>query len=257
MGRFGRFALWCAFTAPVGLLLVWSFVRIWPWPNLLPGHWQATAWTNLGGTAELGAAALRSLGIALVVAGAATTLGFATSQSAARARRHGALQVLLHLPFAMSPVVLGVSLEYLFLRGRVANHWYGVALAQGLPAYAYAVSLLSGFWSARTRAQVDAATTLGATPRQVWSCVLLPMARPLLALCLMQTFLISWFDYALVLLIGGGRVATLTTSLYQFIVSGDMRLAAAGALLLLMPPIGLVVAQWRWRSAGQTALADT
>ncbi len=67
--------------------------------------------------------------------------------------------------------------------------------------------------------------------------VLLPLARPLLAVSLLQTFLISWFDYALTLLIGGGQVSTLTIALYQYLISSDVRLAATCALLLLAPPL--------------------
>ncbi len=237
MRRAAGIALWAAFLAPVALLLAWSFARRWPWPAPLPERWQALAWTGLAATGGLGAAALRSLGIAGTVALVATSLGFVTSRSAAEARSGVALRWLLHLPFALSPVVLGVGLEYSFLRAGLAGHMVGVALAQGILAYAYAVILFCGLWNARTRAYLDGAATLGATPRQAWIRVLLPIARPLVVLCLVQTFLISWFDYALVLLIGEGRVATLTTSLYQFLLAGDLRLAAASGLILLLPPV--------------------
>ena len=243
MRRVSNIALWTAFLAPVALLLVWSFAWRWPWPAPLPNRWRASAWTDLAATGGLGAAALRSLGIATTVAVVATGLGFVTSRSVAEARAREALQWLLHLPFALSPVVLGVGLEYSFLRAGLAGNLVGVALAQGILAYAYAVILLSGLWTARVGAFLEGAATLGATPRQAWTLVLLPLARPLLALCFVQTFLISWFDYALVLLIGGGRVATLTTSLYQFVQSGDLRLAAASALLLLLPPLLALVIQ--------------
>lgn len=237
MRRPATIALAAVLLAPVALLLIWSLAWRWPWPAPLPSRWRASAWIDLAETGGLGAAALRSLGIATTVALVATGLGFVTSRSAAEARSRDALRVLLHLPFALSPVVLGVGLEYSFLRAGLAGRALGVVLAQGILAYAYALILLSGLWNARTRAYLEGAATLGAMPRQAWILVLLPIARPLLVLCFVQTFLISWFDYALVLLIGGGRVVTLTTSLYQFLLSGDLRLAAASALLLLLPPL--------------------
>lgn len=247
MRRTAVVALWAAFLAPVGLLLLWSLAGRWTWPAPLPSRWRMSAWTELTATGGLGAAALRSFGIAGTVALVATGLGFVTSRSAAQARSGDALQWLLHLPFAVSPAVLGVGLEYSFLRAGLAGRTIGVALAQGLLAYAYAVILLSGLWNARTRAYLEGAATLGATPRQAWIRVLLPIARPLVILCVVQTFLISWFDYALVLLIGGGRVVTLTLSLYQFLLSGDLRLAAASALLLLLPPMVALAAHARLR----------
>jgi putative spermidine/putrescine transport system permease protein len=145
--------------------------------------------------------------------------------------------VLLHLPFAVSPVVLGVSLLYAFLRLHLAGHIAGVMFAQLIFAYAYAVILLSGFWNSQVLTLAELAISLGAKRRQVWSRVLLPLARPLLFVCLFQTFMISWFDYALTLLIGDSQVTTLTVTLYQYFSSGDIRLAATCALLLLAPPL--------------------
>lgn len=237
MRRIGSSLSWFAVSLPIGLLGLWSVTRRWPWPALLPTQLQLAAWHGLLGTQGLGPIVLRSFAISTTVSFGASVAGFLTSRSAARHASREGLYLLLHLPFVISPVVLGVSLDYLFLRLGVAERTPGVILGQGIVAYAYAVILLSGFWNERIGAFVDAAATLGATPLQVWTRVLWPIARPLFAICLLQTFLISWFDYALVLLIGGGRVATLTTALYQYFASGDVRLAAACALLLLAPPL--------------------
>lgn len=235
--RIASAVLWLMACLPIGLLGVWSVSRRWPWPALLPTRWQITAWSGVLGTAGLGPTLLRSVAISTSVALGASIAGFLTSRSLARHARRQGLYVFLHLPFVISPVVLGVSLDYLFLRLGVAERMSGVILGQGIVAYAYAVILLSAFWNERISAYADGASTLGATEIQVWTRVLWPIARPLLAVCLLQTFLISWFDFALVLLIGGGRVATLTTSLYQYFASGDVRLAAACALLLVAPPL--------------------
>lgn len=224
--------------APLGLLVLLSMTRHWSWPALLPSEWQTTQWHELFADPQgLSVIALRSLAMATGVALLATALGFATSRSVARHAAQDRLLLLLHMPFAVSPVVLGVSLLYVFLRLNLAGQSVGVMLAQLLFAYAYAVILLHGFWNQRVQALAELAVLLGADPRQVWLRVLLPLARPLLAVCLIQTFLMSWFDYALTLLIGGGQVTTLTITLYQYLSSGDIRLAATCAVLLLMPPL--------------------
>ncbi len=160
---------------------------------------------------------------------------------------------LLHVPFAVSPVVVGVSLLYIFLRLNLAGHVAGVMLAQLIFAYAYAAILLSGFWTTRVQSLTDVAITLGADQPQVWRRVLAPMARPLLGVCLFQTFLISWFDYPITLLIGESRVATLTVALYQYFSSGDTRLAATCGLVLLAPPLLVLAIQRRLVPAGITS----
>ena len=223
---------------PLILLALLSLARHWTWPALLPTELQARQWQDLiADSNALGAAVLRSLGMGIGVALLATALGFVSSRSVARHPRQRQLLTLLHLPFAVSPVVLGVSLLYTLLRLHLAGHVAGVMLAQLIFAYAYAVILLSGFWNPQVLTLAELAISLGAQRRQVWLQVLMPLARPLLLVCLFQTFLISWFDYALTLLIGDSQVATLTITLYQYLNSGDIRLAATCSLLLLVPPL--------------------
>jgi putative spermidine/putrescine transport system permease protein len=223
---------------PLGVLVLLSLARHWSWPALLPTDIQGRQWLRLiADRSALPAIVLRSAGMGLGVATFATVLGFVTSRSVAQHRHRGTLMTLLHVPFALSPVVVGVSLLYFFLRLNLAGHLLGVMLAQLIFAYAYAVILLSGFWTAEVQSLTELAVTLGADRRQIWRRVLAPLAQPLLGVCLFQTFLISWFDYPVTLLIGESRVATLTVTLYQYFSSGDMRLAGTCGLVLLAPPL--------------------
>ena len=235
---------------PVFLLVLLSLTSHWTWPALLPTEFHARQWQDLiANSNALGAAVLRSLGIGIGVAVPATALGFLSSRSVWRHPRQGQLLALLHVPFAVSPVVVGVSLLYTLLRLHLAGHVAGVMVAQLIFAYAYAVILLSGFWNPQVLTLTELAVSLGAHHRQVWLHVLMPLARPLLVVCLFQTFLISWFDYALTLLVGSSQVATLTVSLYQYFNSGDIRLAATCSLLLLVPPLLALAINHRLLSA--------
>ncbi len=238
----------------IALLALLSVARRWPWPAVVPVGLQVRQWREvLDPASGVGGAALRSSIMAVTVAALATLGGFVTSRGVARHPQRHRLLMMLNLPFAVSPVVLGVSLSYFFLRFDLAGHAAGVVIAQFIVAYAYAVILLSGFWNPEVAALIELAVTFGADRVQVWRRVLLPLARPLLVLCLLQTFLISWFDYALTLVVGAGRVSTLTTALYQYFGSGDLRLAATCALLLLAPPLAAIALHQRLASAAVAA----
>jgi putative spermidine/putrescine transport system permease protein len=251
-------ALAVALVLPLLLLLMLSLARHWTWPAVLPAQWQLRQWQDLlADVAGLGASLWRSLGMAIGVAVLATALGFPSSRRVARHARRGRLLAAIHLPYALSPVVMGVGLLYAFLRLHLAGHVLGVMLAQLVFAYAYAVILLSGLWSPRAAALEDLAATLGANRRQVWWRVLVPMARPMLAVCLFQTFLISWFDYPLALLIGSGQVQTLTIRLFEYFNSGDIRLAATCALLLMAPPLLALLTNHRLISTPAAPHLDT
>lgn len=81
------------------------------------------------------------------------------------------------------------------------------------------------------------AASLGATLGQRIRYVLIPMAKPWLALALFQSFLISWFEYGLSATIGLGKVKTLTILTYGFIQEANPAFAAVSALILTLPPL--------------------
>ncbi|MGI8738903.1 MAG: ABC transporter permease [Gammaproteobacteria bacterium] len=241
--RAGLASLLCVLiVAPLALLLVLSVTREWSYPALWPAALQWSQWrVMLSGDRELLEALLRSLFIGVTVAIGATAAGFVTSQRIAAHRRRGVLLMLALLPFAISPVVLGVTLNYGFIKFHLAASVGGVIIAQFLFAYAYAVLLLSGFWNTRIAALSELAESIGADRLQIWWRVRVPLATGLLGVSLFQTFLISWFDFALARLIGAGRVQTLPLMVFDYFGSGDFRLAAACGVLLIAPPLTAVL----------------
>ena len=60
-------------------------------------------------------------------------------------------------------------------------------------------------------------------------------------MALTLSFLMSWSQYLLTLLIGGGPILTLPIVLVGFEKSGDGAVAAAMSLLLMLPPTLLFV----------------
>ncbi len=222
---------------PLAVLLIESLARSWRYPALWPQTWQFDQWLVLGTSwPTLGAAASRSLTLALLVAMTATAAGFFTSHALSQGAHRQHWWALALLPFAVSPVIYALSLAQAYAALDLSGRYIGVMLAQLPIAYGYAVLLCRGYWTHHSRELGELALSLGARPAQVWWRVHLPMARGLLGVCLFQTALMSWFDFALVRIIGAGHVETLTLQVFDYLGAGDLRQAAAAALLLLGPP---------------------
>ncbi len=94
---------------------------------------------------------------------------------------------------------------------------------------------------------------LGAGPVRALVHVTLPTVRPALAVAAFFAFLISWSEYVLTLLIGGGVVKTLPLLLFAYARGTDLTQAAAVALLLVLPPLVLVAALARTLSATRSS----
>ena len=62
---------------------------------------------------------------------------------------------------------------------------------------------------------------------------------------MLLVFLVSWSQYLLTLMIGGGRVVTLPMLLFNFATSGRNDIAGAIALIYILPSILLLGATAR------------
>ena len=227
----------CAF--PFVIVAVFSVAERWAFPAPWPTAWQPERWLD-GLAGSLAGSTALSVGISLAVAAVATTGGYVTGKAVAGSRHGRALLFLAYLPFAMSPVVLGVCLLFLYLKAGLVGTAVGVVLAQCVFAYGFAVVFFQAFWTPELRALGDLVRTLGGTPWQTLRLALLPASRGALVLCFVQTFLLSWFQYGLTLLVGAGRVQTLPVRVFAFVGEANPYVAAMAACLLVAPPLVLV-----------------
>jgi putative spermidine/putrescine transport system permease protein len=141
------------------------------------------------------------------------------------------------LPVAAPPMALAVGVQFFFLRLGLGGTALGVLLAHAVPAAGYLTLYFLGVFAAHDPAAEEAARTLGATARQTFWRVTLPALRRQVAEAAALGFLVSWAQVALTLLVGGGLVRTLPTEVFSYVRSGQDRYAAAGALLLGVPPL--------------------
>lgn len=222
---------------PFLYLLVLSFTREWAFPNLWPEALGLHLWRQLiGGSHELGTSFLHSFLISGCVGVLSTLAGYVTGRFIAYHPRRRALLFLAYVPFIMSPVILGTCLMFLYLKARLAGTVTGVILAQAMFAYGFSIVFFSAFWNAEVRQMENLVYTLGGSTWQAFRNVLLPLSKGMLLICFFQTFLISWFQYGLTLLIGVGKVKTLPIQVYAYINEANAYYAALASCLLVLPP---------------------
>jgi putative spermidine/putrescine transport system permease protein len=233
---------------PLLLIAVTSVARNWYWPRLLPPAWSLRGWRYaVSGGGGIGEALGTSLGLALPVAAVAVLIALPAARAIALHEFRGKRLLLfaLLLPVLAPPLAAAMGVHAIFLRAGLTDSVAGVALVHLIPAAPYATLMLIGSFS-RFDVDLEAqARTLGAPPWSIWRRVTLPAIAPGIAVAAAFAFLLSWSQYLLTLLIGGGRVLSLPLLLVGFQRGGDEAVGAAITLVFIAPTLvvfGLVAA---------------
>ncbi|WP_210215616.1 ABC transporter permease [Mongoliimonas terrestris] len=239
--RIATGALIALLLLPFVPVLLWSVTRGWFYPAILPPALDLAAW-GVVGSPESGipAAVLRSVGIAL----GATVLSMLIGVPAGRALGLHAfpgrrwVEALVLAPLVVPPLAVAMGLHAVFLRLGLAGTATGVMIVHLIPTLPYVVLVSASVFSRFDPRVEDQARTLGASRLQVLRHVTVPMLAPGLAVAALFAFLVSWSQYGLTLLVGGGQVPTMPLILNQYVTAGRSDVAAAIALLTVLP--GLV-----------------
>lgn len=222
---------------PFVWLPLMSFFSDWNYPNILPGVLDVQQWKLFfSGQQDVRHSFLLSLAIATTTATLSTAVGFglARTVSFGSRRKQGIFWSLL--PVTISPVLFATILAFYFNVAGISGTVGGVMIAQLLIAIPFSIIYFTAFWTPRVMHMEQLAATLGSTPYQTFTQVVLPYARPFLLVCFFQTFIISWFEYGLTSVIGSGQVQTLTLKVYLYVQEASPSLAALAATLLILPP---------------------
>jgi putative spermidine/putrescine transport system permease protein len=243
--------------APMVVLLVGAFSGQWRYPGLVPQRGSLRGLRLLiDPRAQIPQALGTSTVIGVSVACLSCLVGFPAGRAiglyAFRGRR--LVQFLLLAPVIVPGLAVTLGLQVFFIRYGLADTMTGVVLVQLMPTVPYAATILAGAFANLDMGYEQQARALGAGPIRVLLFVTVPLLRPAIVVAALFAFLISWSEYVLTLLIGGGHVSTLPLLLFAAIGSDDTTAAAALALLVIVPPLLLVVAATRLLSGRNAAV---
>jgi putative spermidine/putrescine transport system permease protein len=234
----------CVLGIPLVAIVVQAFATRWFFPDLVPREWTTGPFGRVVGDPNTHAAVADSLIVGLAVVVAALLLAIPAARALALGRtRHAPLIVTLMLvPTVLPPVALAMGLNVALLRTDLAGSLGAVIVSHLVVALPYAVLLLA---AALTRYDVGyerQARALGASDTRIILGVFLPLATPAILVTGALVFVVSWGQYLLTLLPGGGRVVSVPVLLLASANGGNPTATAVLALIAAVPPAIAVLA---------------
>lgn len=204
----------------------------------------------------------RQLLSSLVVSGATTLVGLSLAVTAAYALsrfrfpgREAGMQGLLitqMFPATLMMVPLYTILQKLGLLDSLG----GLVLVYATSSLPFCVWMLKGYFDTIPRELEEAAVMDGASPWQVFWRVVLPLARPALAVTALFSFMTAWNEFILAAtLLNDATRFTLPVALQRYV--GEYKTEwghfAAGALVISAPVMALFFALQKFLVGGLTA----
>jgi putative spermidine/putrescine transport system permease protein len=243
--------------APLIPLVIWSFAHRWFFPAALPTEWGWRAWNYVfSDGSQVAQALLNSAVVALAVTLLSALIGLPAGRALGLYEFRGKTAVLFLIlaPTIMPVIAVAMGIHVAFLRVGLADTRLGVILVHLVPVMPYMVLTLASVFANYNPDYEGQARTLGARPLQVLRHVTLPAIWPGLMVGGLFAFIISWSQYLLTLLIGGGQVITLPVLLFAFANSGDNAITAALSLVFIAPALLLFLFTSRYLTGRSVAM---
>ncbi|MDE0968365.1 MAG: ABC transporter permease subunit [Octadecabacter sp.] len=234
-------------------LAVWSFAAFWSFPNILPDGFTLRTW------ARHGPDAFATLGETFLVAGIAVLLALALVLGCLEAEHRSGRGLtlrglwLLYLPLLVPQTAFLPGLQTLLLNLGADVGRLPVIFAHLVFVLPYVFLSLGDPWRSWDSRYATVASALGARPWIVFWQVRVPMLlRPILTATAVG-IAVSVGQYLATLLIGGGRVSTLTTEAVALASGGDRRAIGVYGLMqtlaALVPfTLALIIPTVLWRN---------
>lgn len=228
--------------APIVMVVMISFfnqeIVTFP-PEGLTLRWYVNAWAQR----DFARGFLTSIEVALAATLIGVPLGTAAALALVRARlvAKGLLNAFLLAPLAVPAIVAGSALYMFYLR---AEDWLdmdikatlgGLVAANVLITIPWTVRLVSASLQGLDRAAEEAAANLGARPVTVFRRITLPMLRPGIVAAALFSFVASFENLELnLLLVGPGRTTLPVAMLSYLEFRMDPTLAAVATAQIVM-----------------------
>jgi putative thiamine transport system permease protein len=228
------------FAGMTGLAL-WSFAGLWQFPDALPETLSLKTWAKAA--PDLAQQSATTLAIALAASLGALALALAALEAEARHGRPIGAVWLIYLPLIMPQVAFLPGLQVMALHLGAKGSAATVAAAHLIFVLPYVwLSLAPAFRGWDGRIGLTAAA-MGTKPARIFWQLRLPMLLAPVLTALAVGVAVSVGQYLPTLMLGGGRVETLTTEAVALSSGGDRRLIGATALMqMALPALGFALA---------------
>lgn len=220
---------------PIVILVIFSFTERYVWPDILPSVFSFRSFRAVFSGNDFAKVLFTSVLISFVVAVISTVISIFTARAIIIHNIYGerVINLLAFMPLIVPSTVFALGINTYFIKFGLAKTIFGIIIAHTLYSQPYSLKLIFDAVRAIGDRFEIAAKNLGATNFIVIKKVTVPMLFDAINKSMAMSFIISFSQYFLTLIIGGGKVKVLNIIIVPFLQSGDRNIASLYSLLFL------------------------
>lgn len=224
---------------------------------MVPTELSMRAWSYVGSPlSQIGSAFMNSLIAACLVTIIAIFIGVPAGRALGMHDFKGKtlVEFTILAPTIIPGLAVIMGIHVFFIQINLVDSMVGVVIVHLLPTIPYMVMIMAGVFANYDPEYEEQSYSLGAGRVSTFIHVTLPNILPGIVTGGLFVFLISWSQYILTVMIGGGRVVTLPLLLFSFAAAGDNAVTAALCIVFVAPAIVILVATSRYLSGESGAM---
>ncbi|MFA0088733.1 ABC transporter permease [Vibrio sp. 10N.261.51.F12] len=233
-GRLVILAIMSLFAIIVPLIVTWTFAQRWRFPDIIPSQFTMRFWEyEWHGVVDVMS---QSLSIALVASTTALILAVVGHEYRLRYR----LQVpgfVIAIPMLIPQLSVLFGLQIVTLVVSDGHYGFWVCWSHVFFAFPFVYLALDGPWRSYNHKLTQVSLSLGKSPIYTWFHIKLPQLLPAIVFAWAVGISVSLAQYLPTLVLGAGRVSTITTEAVALSSGYDRRVTAIYALFQALLPL--------------------
>ncbi len=224
---------------PFVMILLEAFGSDWFGMKLLPAVWTLKWFGWAADTVDLGAVLLNTAVIAVLATLFSLLLSMPAAWAIARYRLplKSVLMGAILVPRMIPEITFALGIAKIFYALDLANTYIGIALAHVILAAPFAVLVLTSTFEGMDSRLLEAGRVMGCNSAQLFLRVVLPLTMPGIVAAALFSFLSSYNDFVLTLMVYGPDTVTMPVQTYLSIGNGYLSVASAISVILLLPSL--------------------
>lgn len=242
MKRFFIMMLMLFFALPLVVLLVYSLAPVWNYPDVIPRKFSRGSLDYIfsqrcGIILSLSSSFSYSMATVLLT----IIITILPAQVFARKKFRGRvlLETVVIAPALLPAMSYAMGAHYIFLWTGLSDSFTGLVLILSTVSYPYMLRALTAGFIAYGEEYALCSKNLGAGYLRTLFQVELPLLLPSIISGGTIVFLVSFSEYFLVFLIGGGVVPSYSGYLFPFLNSSELSIASLLTLIFMIVPFFL------------------